>query len=383
VVAARWGVAAVFFVAGAVIATWASHIPLVQRKLGLADGELGQALFAMAAGALCAVVAAGALVERFGSRTVTAAAGGSFCLLLPAPIFAPGLLALSAALFAFGFNFGLMDVAMNAQAADVQRLARKSLMSGFHGLYSLGGLAGAAAAGLLFRLKAPTAAHVFGVAAAMALLHAFGCRRLLPGQRSEARRGPALSLPPKRLAGMASLGFLIFVGEGAVMDWANVYLANVLKAGADVAVLGFGAFSLTMAAGRFVGDWATERLGSARFAVFSAVLAAGGLGLALAGTGLAGSVAGFGLSGFGFANLIPILFSQAAAATPETPQRGIAGVAGVGYFGLVAGPPVIGFLADELGLRVALMLVAGASGIVAAGLSPAFRAVTTAAEDGP
>ena len=371
---ARWGVAGVFFVAGAVIATWAAHIPLVQRRLALGDGELGQALFAMAAGALCAVVSAGALIERFTSRAVTAAAGALFCLLLPAPIFAPSFVSLSAALLAFGFCFGLMDVAMNAQAADVQRLARKPLMSGFHGLYSLGGLAGSAAAGLLLWIEAPATVRAVGVTATMGLLLAFGCRSMLRQERSAARGAPALSLPPKRLAALAALGFLIFVGEGAVMDWANVYLANVLKAGADRAVLGYAAFSLTMAAGRFLGDWATGRLGAQKFAVFSAGLAAAGLGLALAGPGFWSSVAGFGLGGFGFANLIPILFSRAADSTPDAPQRGIAGVAGVGYFGLVAGPPAIGFLSDEAGLRVALALVAGSLALVAAALPHAFRA---------
>jgi predicted MFS family arabinose efflux permease len=267
-----------------------------------------------------------------------------------------------------------MDVAMNAQAADVQRLAGRSLMSGFHGLYSLGGLAGSAAAGLLLWLQTPMLAHVLGVAATMGLLLGLGCPKLLREERSEVRGAPSLSLPPRSLAALASLGFLIFVGEGAVMDWANVYLANVLKAGADRAVAGFAAFSLTMAAGRFLGDWGTERLGSRRFAVCSAALAAGGLGLALAGAGLEAAVAGFGLAGFGFANLIPILFSQAAEATPDAPQRGIAGVAGVGYFGLVAGPPVIGFTADEIGLRGALGLVACALALVALLLSSAFRA---------
>jgi predicted MFS family arabinose efflux permease len=373
-VAGRWGVSSVFFVAGGVIATWASYIPLVQQRLAIGDGELGRALFAMAAGALCAVAAAGALIERFSSRAMTATAGAAFCLLLPAPIFAPSLLSLTAALLVFGFAFGLMDVAMNAQAANVQRRAGRSLMSGFHGLYSLGGLAGSAAAGLLLWLQTPALGHVAGVAATMAVLLGLGCPRLLPGERGETHGAPALSLPPRCLASLASLGFLIFVGEGAVMDWANVYLANVLNAGADRAVAGFAAFSLTMAAGRFLGDWGTERLGSRRFAVGSAALAAAGLGLALARPGFEAAVAGFGLAGLGLANLIPMLFSQAAEATPDTPQRGIAGVAGVGYFGLVAGPPAIGFAADAIGLRGALGLIAGALALVALLLPSALQA---------
>ncbi|MEZ5392149.1 MAG: MFS transporter [Bryobacterales bacterium] len=369
---ARAAVYAAFFVAGAGLATWASFIPLVQRRLALGDAELGQALFAMAAGALCAVVSAGAVIERFGARGTTGVAGALFCVLLPGPVFAVSFWALAGALLVFGFCFGLLDVAMNAQAADVQRLARKPLMSGFHGLYSFGGLAGSALAGLLFRLAVPGPTHVGGVVALLLVVTLFAWRGLLP-TAPRAGRGPALSLPARRLAGLAVLGFLMFVGEGAVMDWANVYLANVLRAPADLAVAGFAAFSFAMAAGRFGGDWATAHLGSSRFAVLSAMLGAAGLGLAIASGSVAVSVVGFAAAGLGFANLVPILFSQAAESTPEAPQQGISGVAGVGYFGLVAGPPAIGFMAEELGLRGALGIVAGAMAFAAVSLPAAFR----------
>ena len=146
---ARWGVYGVFFVAGAVLASWVPYIPLVQRRLGLGEGDLGAALLAMTGGALVGVGASRALIERIGSKALTATAGGLFCLLLPAPILAPSFWALAAALFGFGCVFGALDVAMNAQAALVQRAAGRSLMSGFHGLYSVGGMAGSAVAGLL------------------------------------------------------------------------------------------------------------------------------------------------------------------------------------------------------------------------------------------
>ncbi|MCB1018711.1 MAG: MFS transporter [Acidobacteria bacterium] len=369
---ARAAVYAAFFVAGSGLATWASFIPLVQRRLGLGDAELGQALFSMAAGALCAVVSAGAIIERLGSRRATVISGVLFSLLLPGPVFAASFWTLAGALLVFGFCFGLLDVAMNAQAADVQRLSRKPLMSGFHGLYSFGGLAGSALAGLLFRLAVPGSAHVGAMVVALLALTLLAGPALLP-TAPRAGRGPALSLPARRLAGLALLGFLMFVGEGAIMDWANVYLANVLQAPADLAVAGFAAFSFAMAAGRFGGDWATARLGSSRFAVLSALLGAAGLGLAISSSSVAVSVAGFAATGLGFANLVPILFSHAAESTPDAPQQGISGVAGVGYFGLVAGPPTIGFMAEELGLRGALGIVALAMAVAAVSLPAAFR----------
>ncbi len=371
---AQPGVIGVFFVAGAVIATWVSYIPLIQRRLGLSEAELGGALFAMTAGALCAVVAAGGLIERFGSRRVTAAAGAVFCLLLPAPVFAPSFPLLAVALFAFGAVFGAMDVAMNAQAAQVQRAATRPLMSRFHGLYSLGGMAGAAVAGTLLSLEVSAVWHAAGIVGSMLLLCVGSAARLLETPPRDRSGGPGLALPLGPLVGMSLLAFVVFVGEGAVMDWANVYLANVIGADPGRAASGFAAFSTAMATGRFMGDWATARWGASRFAIVSAGLGAAGLAVALSTEALIAAAAGFALAGLGFANLIPILFTQAAEATPEAPQQGIAGVAGVGYFGLVAGPPVIGFTAEAIGLRGALWLVAAAMALAAVLLPSAFRA---------
>lgn len=364
---------AVFFIAGGVLASWVPYIPQVQRRLGLGDGDLGSALFAMTAGALAGVSGAGAVIERFGSRAVSTAAGALFCLLLPAPVFAATFWTLAPALFAFGAVFGAMDVAMNAQAALVQRAAGRSLMSGFHGLYSVGGMAGSAVAGALLAAAVGAEWHIPGVVVAMLAVCGWASARLLPSSPSERRSGPAFRLPVGPVVGMSVLAFLIFVGEGAVMDWATVYLANVIRVGPGLAVAGFTAFSTAMAAGRFLGDAATTRLGAMRTGLWSGVLSAAGLALALATSRLWVAVAGFAVAGLGFANLIPILFSRAAETTPEQPQRGIAGVAGIGYFGLVAGPPAIGYTAEAVGLRGALWIVTGAMAAAALGLPWAFR----------
>lgn len=166
----------------------------------------------------------------------------------------------------------------------------------------------------------------------------------------------------------------MFVGEGALIDWTAVYLANELLASPGTASAGFAAFSGMMALGRFLGDWFTSLVGPAWAGTASALLAGAGLGGALAVEQPLVSVACFGLSGLGFANLVPILFSAAGRAEPENPEHGIAGVAGVGYFGLVAGPALIGFVAEVIGLRGALAVVAGAMTLMAVGLGPAVRA---------
>lgn len=354
---ARMGVCGVFFVGGVVLASWVPFIPVVQRRLAMSEADLGAVLFAMTAGALTAVLGSGRLIARFGSRAVTGWAGVMFCLLLPAPVYAPDRMALAAALFFFGAAFGAMDVAMNAQAAEVQTLAGKPLMSGFHGLYSLGGLAGATVTGTLLSLQANPGLQTGMVVVTMLALCLASSRMLLPSRAGEAGL-EGISLPPGPLVGLSLLAFVVFVGEGAVIDWAGVFLVDHLRVEPGVAASGFAAFSLAMAIGRLTGDRATARLGFVRFSVISALLAGGGLALALASTNLLVAIVGFAVAGIGFANLVPILFSQAARATPDAPQRGIAGVAGIGYLGLVAGPPGIGFVAEQLGLPFALSAVA-------------------------
>lgn len=371
---ARWGAIAAFFVAGVVLATWAPYIPSVQVRLGLSDGDLGAVLASMALGALGAVFFIRPLIGRFGSRRVSAVSGVLFSLILPGPVFAPSYVLLAVALFAFGAALASLDVAMNAQAVLVEKGLGRPLMSSFHGLFSLGGLAGATLAGVGLESGFSGDFHVFGVAAAMALLCWMGASRLLDTPSASAAPGRAFALPRGPLALLSLLGFVMFVGEGALVDWTTVYLANELLAGPGVASAGFAAFSGMMALGRFLGDWFTASMGAAWAGALSALLAGAGLGGALAVNQPLTSVACFGLSGLGFANLVPILFSAAGRAEPENPEHGIAGVAGVGYFGLVAGPALIGFVAEVIGLRGALMMVAAAMTLAAIAVGPAVRA---------
>ncbi len=234
----------------------------------LGDRDLGAALFRHGRRARRGD-RPGRSTERFGSRALIAGAGVAFCALLPAPVFAQSFWALSAALFAFGAVFGAMDVAMNAQAAMVQRAAGRSLMSGFHGLYSVGGITGSAVAGVLPSRGVAAETHIAGVAAAMAALCVVSSMRLLATPAAERRSGPAFAMPAGALVGMSVLAFLLFVGEGAVMDWSTVYLANVIEAEAGRAAAGFTAFSAGMAAGRFLRDAATTRMGAVRAGVLS------------------------------------------------------------------------------------------------------------------
>ncbi len=356
--AARWAVSATFFINGAVFASWVPHIPEVKLRLGLSDGALGVALLAVALGAIVAMPLSGWLSSRWGSRRVTRLAAAGFCFVLPWPLYAPNLPVLFSVLLLFGFFNSGMDVAMNAQGLSVERRWGKPILSSFHGLWSVGGLAGAGTAAGLIALGVGSRTHLLLFAALFLLAVQAAGQFLLPAQEDAANREPVFVKPIRALAGLGILALFALVGEGAMADWTAVYLRTVLETDAGTAALGFAAFSLTMAAGRFAGDWLVERVGPRPVLRTGGMLVAVGLACGLAVSNPWAAIAGFGCVGLGLSNSVPILFSAAGRTPGVGPGLGIASVATMGYLGFLAGPPVIGFAADLVGLRWALGLVA-------------------------
>lgn len=363
---ARVAVAAFFFVNGALLASWVPHIPAVKASHRLSDGQLGLVLLAMAAGAVLALPLAGGLVARFGSRRVTAAAAIGFCLALPLPLASPAVVWLCLALLGLGAANATLDVAMNAQAILVERRYGRAIMASFHGLFSLGGVAGAAFAGLTMGLGVADRLHLPAVAAGGLVAVVAALPALLPSERGTAG-GPAFARPSRALAGLGTLAFLGLLAEGAMADWSAVYLRDALATTPAVAAQGFAAFSLTMAAGRFVGDRVVARFGPARVLRASGAVAALGLALGLALGEPRAAILGFGLVGLGIANVVPILFSAAGRVRGGEAGMVLAAVATTGYLGLLAGPPLIGFAADLAGLPAALGLVSAAGAAIALG----------------
>lgn len=364
----RLAVSLVFFVNGAVFASWVPHIPLIQARLDLGDGGLGLALLCLAAGAVAALVASGRLIARFGSRTVTRAAGLCFCAALPMPILAPSPLALALALAFFGAANGAMDVAMNDQAVIVEKARRAPIMSSFHGFFSLGGLFGAALGGAALAAGVSPMAHILCAVAFFGLLGLYGLIHLVPSAPEEDATMPKshFGLPHRAIWPLCFLAFLTLACEGAMADWTSVYLKNVLAAGAGPAAWGYAAFSLAMAAGRFGGDRLAKLFGPVTLVRTSAMAAFAGLVLAVAATGPALAILGFALVGLGLSNVVPLLFSAAGRTPGVATGAGIAGTAAVGYLGFLAGPPCIGFVAEVSSLRVSLAGLALCAALLAA-----------------
>jgi MFS family permease len=355
--AARRGVAAVFFANGAGLASWIPHIPMVQTTLDLSPSVLGLALLAMAIGALVGIPLSGAATARFGSRTVVRTATVVFFAALPLPVLAPNLASLIAALAVLGAGNGALDVSMNAQAVAVEARWPRPIMSSFHGMWSLGGLAGAGLAALALALGTAPVVHVLGATVLFAGIAASGVVPLLPPNADVGTDDRHFARPTRAVLGLGAIAFFALLSEGAMGDWGAVYLQHSLGTTAATGALGFAGFSLAMAAGRFLGDALVARLGDARVVRVCTGGAALGLGIALLVADPLAAIVGFATVGFGIANLVPIVFRAASRLPGITAGNGIAAVGTFGYVGFLAGPPSIGLAADAFTLPVALGLV--------------------------
>jgi predicted MFS family arabinose efflux permease len=361
--AARWAVVAMFFINGAMFANWVSRIPQIQEGLALSEGGLGVVLLGIAVGVLAALSLAGGLIARYGSRMVTALGAISICLLLPGLAIMPSAAALWVNLFLFGGAMSLMDVAMNAQGVEVERKLGMPVMSSFHAAFSIGGFVGAGIGGAMAVYGLTPLPHFLTVSAVFLLLTALTAGRLLPKevdpQAAEPTHQAVFQLPPRVLWPLGIIAFCAFIAEGAMADWSGVYLKSVVGATAGVAAFGYAAFSLTMTIGRLLGDSQTVRFDPVRLVQLGGLMATGGLLLAIILPNTLPVMLGFAAVGAGMSVIVPLTFS-AAGNTPGLPAgAGIAGVATLGYAGFLAGPPLIGLVADATSLRLALLLVVG------------------------
>lgn len=363
---ARIAVAGVFLINGIVQANWVARIPAVQSHLGANNGALGLALFGLPIGLLIAAPLSGWLVSRRGSRIVTTLAGTIYCLVLPLLALAPSIWLLMLTLIAFGAAGGALDVAMNTEAIMVEREYRRPIMVSFHGLFSLGGLIGAGIGSGIASLGIVVSWHFLIIGAAMALGVVLSSRWLLPPSPSVMTGGPVFVRPSRALIGLSVVAICALFGEGSVADWSAVYLTKALHSGPGLAATGFAAFSLTMAAGRFLGDHANRRFGPARVVRLGGGIAALGMLLVVLSPWTLLALAGFAGIGAGLSVIFPTVITSAGqghghrqgeGAMP--PSAAIAAVTTAGYVGFLIGPPLIGSVAQLASLRVALAIVVG------------------------
>lgn len=361
----RAAVSALFFLNGFGFANWAARIPQLQQDLAIGDAALGIALLALAAGSLVSMPLVGGLVARIGSAATARAFAIAFSVSLALPAIAPTYALLIAGAAVFGACNGALDVAMNAQASANEKRIGRPIMASFHGLYSLGGLAGAATGGGAATLGWSPSMHIGALAALITLVMAWASWHL-PAQHDErGRAGPLVTLPTRDLLVYAAIGFCVLVGESAMADWSAVYLTRIAGTPAGEAALGFAAFSVTMAAGRFAGDRIIHRVGQVAVVRWGGAIAALGTALAVTTSTAAIAITGFALVGAGLSCIFPCLMTAASRSTSMPPGPAIAAVATFGYTGFLLGPPMIGFVSEATNLRFGLGTVVVLCAVVA------------------
>lgn len=352
---------------GAVTGSFAARIPWINERLQLDPASLGLALLMPALGAMVTMPFAGRLIHEHGSRAVTRWTLPAWCAAIALPAQAPNLPTLCLVLLAFGAAAGTSDIAMNAQGVEVENELRRSIMSGLHGMWSIGALLGAGVGAVAADVELDARTHhaivaVVLVAAALAV----GVGLLLAAHEEELAAPPRFALPTRGILLIGLVGFCAVFAEGASHDWCAVYLVDVTGAGEGTAGRAYAVFALTMAAGRLGGDAIVARLGAVRTVQLSGLMATvGGVVIVLARSA-APAFVGFALLGAGIAVVVPLAFAAAGRAG-DHPAQSIAGVASIAYASGLAAPAAIGVVADLTSLPAAFALVTALLLVVALG----------------
>jgi predicted MFS family arabinose efflux permease len=385
-VAPRAAVVAVFFVLGATTGSWAARIPAIKAGLHLSAGTLGLVLLGPAIGSMLTMPVTGALLASVSPRRLVQIGVLAISVMLPLSTFAGSAWQLFAVLAGWGAGIGTMDVAMNTEAAAVQEHLARTTMSSFHAAYSVGGLAGAGM-GAVAAATALSARANFTIASVLILGIGVACAQLFASrpaghegagaQHQRRSRWPAWSWT---LACLALIAFGSFLAEGAASDWSAVYLHSSLGASPALAAVGYTVFSVAMVTGRLAGDRLTDRAGPARLVRASAGIASVSFLAALVAGRVGAGLAGFVLLGIGLSVIVPSVFT--AASRIGTPGPNLALVTSTGYLGMLAGPALIGGLAEAVGLPSALgtlVVITGLTAVLAGAVRP--RAPRAAGQD--
>lgn len=352
-----------FLVAGFGVACWAPLVPFAKERLQVDDGALGLLLLCLGGGSIAAMLLTGVLSARYGSRPIILAGGFGLVVLLPLLAVAGSPVSLGLTLFAFGAALGSLDVAMNIHAVEVERAAAKPLMSGFHALFSVGGFAGSTAITFLLTAKISPATSTLFAAVPMAIAMAFAAPRLLRASHSE--KTPLIVAPHGIVLLLAALAFLMFLVEGAILDWSALLVTGKHLVGEARGGLGYSIFAIAMTVGRLSGDFVTARVGDRAMLFWGSLATMGGFALLLFAPIGWIAMSGFLLIGLGASNIVPVLFRGAGAQRAMPRGLAVAAITTTGYAGILVGPAMIGLVAKSAGLPVAFGILAALVGAVA------------------
>ncbi|MDF1894590.1 MULTISPECIES: MFS transporter [Rahnella] len=347
----------IFLLSGFAMAAWAPLVPFVKLRLDISDGTLGLLLLCIGAGSTFSMPLTGFLTGKLGCKTVILIASTLLLLALPLLTLMNSVEGMALILLVFGAAIGMVDVAMNVHAVVVEKASGRAMMSGFHGFFSMGSIFGALAiTGLLFLGMTPFIS-VMIVVAALAVLVVLTSPHFWKDTRHDGD-GPMFVLPRGWVILLGFLCFVMFLTEGSMLDWGALFLTTERGVSAHQAGLGYAVFSIAMTLGRLTGDRIIAAMGRYKVLMFGSLCASLGMILLTTVDNLWFAGLGFIMTGFGASNLVPIMFSAAGNQTAMPASMAIASVTTLGYAGILAGPALIGFIAQLSSLSVALGCVA-------------------------
>ncbi|MBP0437775.1 MFS transporter [Tianweitania sediminis] len=346
-----------FLANGFIVGSWAPQIPLLLTRLEIGEATLGLLILGFGLGALVAMPSCGVLIPRLGSRRVLRWFALACCFGLPLVVIMPNLWLAAPAMVLFGALVGGMDVAMNTNAVAVEKALKRAIMSASHGFWSLGGFAGGALGGITIQALGSFSHALVVSALSLAAVGVAAVALIDEDQPQEGARQPLRFPRQPTIYVVGLIALFAMIPEGAILDWAALYLRQ--ERGADIATAGFAfaAFSATMAVMRFLGDAVRNRFGAVRTLRISGLIAA--IGLLVAGLSPTPwlVIGALGFAGLGLANIIPIAFSAAGNQPGLPPGAGMSVVTTLGYSGILVAPSFIGFIGQNTGFAVIFMVL--------------------------
>ena len=364
---ARWSTRVQFAALGILSGAWGAHVPSLKHQFNLTEASLSLLLLAVAFGVLSSLMFVGRVVEKLTARGAALVGGLLIATALAAILHAPSFVFAFPLASLLGASMSLFDVSINAEGTELEHVGCKPIMSNLHGMFSTGGMAGAALVAVLLQTGMPPAQQLGLISGVLAVIIAIASRGMLithstsdePLQNFAWPRGLLLVIGLLILAGM--------IAEGVMYDWGVLYLKQEIGMPQAQAALGYAAFSAAMALSRFSGDYLRERFSERALLFVGGATAAVAMAVVLLSANAWVALGGFVIVGAGLAPVAPVLFSAATRVPGVSRAAAIASVTSIGYGGFMIGPPLIGGLAHATSLTVALSVIVVSASLLAFG----------------
>lgn len=352
----RFSISFYFFLMGLIFSSWASRIPSVKDKFEFNEAELGAVLFMLPLGALSALPISGWVVDKFSSKKISFLSLLFYSCSLYSVVAVDSVALLSMMLFLFGFLGNMSNISMNTQGISIQKLINKPILSGLHAMWSVGAFSAAAFTGWMMRLQFSNEQH-FMLIALLGIVSSIGFYFFLVNDLAHDQPPKIFSLPSKGLLLLGFICFCVAMSEGAMADWSSLYYRMILNDTNLATTTGYTAFAFSMAIGRFLGDRLMKMVGYKKLLMINGSFIIVGMSLALIFKLSITVIIGFSMIGLGVSSVFPVVYIMASKNKSMAPAAALAEVSSVGFTGFLLGPPIIGFIAHEVGLRLSLVVV--------------------------